>query len=318
VTARSKLGRRLLGKTGRKVSELGFGCGGLWASRMMPDQRAIDLVHHAIDLGFTCFTTTTGEAGGLAQDRLGRALRSHRHRIDGLTITANVGTVRARSVGAGRWGVLKDFSPLGIEAQLLESLERLGLDQIPILVLDDPDPIHLTEDLAATLAEHKRGGLIGLVGISGSPARIQAALTFELIDVILPTYSPIDRSADTVIGLANGMGLGVIATGVLSRMAFSTEPKWAGSDPATWTYAARRLADRVTAADQVARARKFLLMSRVKDWTAAQACLGVVLANPNIHCGVFRSIQPDHLTENAATSGRALLPSVLAKLRSLG
>lgn len=318
MTGHAKVGRRLLGKTGRKVSELGFGCGGLWASRMIPDQRAIDLVHQAIDLGVSVFTTTTGEAGGLAQDRLGRALRSHRHRIDGLTITAQVGSVSARSAGAGRWGVLKDFSPLGIEAQLLESLERLGLDQIPVLVLDDPDPVHLTEDLAATLAEHKRGGLIGMIGISGTPARIEASLPSGLIDVILPTYSPVDRSADPVIGMANALGLGVIATGVLSRMAFSKEQKWAGSDPATWTYAVRHLTDRVTAADRVARARKFLLMSRVKNWTPAQACLGVVLANPSIHCGVFRSIRTDHLAENAATCGRALLPGVLAKLRPLG
>ena len=71
-----------------------------------------------------------------------------------------------------------------------------------------------------------RGGLIGLVGVSGTPARIEAALPSGLFDVILPTYSPVDRSAETVIGLANGMGLGVIATGVLSRMAFSTAPKW--------------------------------------------------------------------------------------------
>jgi aryl-alcohol dehydrogenase-like predicted oxidoreductase len=284
---------------------------------MMPDQRAIDMVHHAIELGISCFTTAAGEARGLAQDRLGRALRSHRHRIDGLLITASVGTVSAHSVGAGRWGVLKDFSPQGIEAQLLESLERLGLDQIPVLVLDGPDAVHLTEDLAATLAEHKRGGLIGLIGIAGTTAQIQAALPSGLFDVILPTYSPIDRTAETLIAHANGMGLGVIATGVLSRMAFSGDPRWKGSDPATWSYAARHLKDRVTAKDKVAEARKFLLMSRVKNWSAAQACLGVVLAEPNIHCGVFRSIRQDHLTENAAASGRTLLPGVLTKLRSI-
>jgi len=303
------VGRRLLGRTGRTVSELGFGCGGLWARRWIDDQDAIDLIHRAIELGITTFDTGKGHGDGLAEERLGRALRSHRHRIDRLVFSAKVGTVPA-----GRWSTAKDFSPATIERQLLESLERLGVDHIPILFLDGPEPSHITDDLLDTLLELKRDGFIGLIGVNGAEYQIEAALMTDAFDVIMPVYNPTHRSSEPVIAAAAARGLGVLGTGSLSRMAFSTAPPGPWSAPRTWWYAGRRWRDRLVAGDRVRRARAYAYLDRVRGWTAAQACLGFALANEDVHCAVFATTSLEHLTENAAASGRTLSPGVLKRV----
>lgn len=310
------VGRRLLGRTGRTVSELGFGCGGLWASRWIGDQAAVDLIHQAIELGITLFDTAHDYGDGRSEERLGRALRAHRHKLDRLTFSTKLGAVKVGRMAVGRWGMGRDFTPNTIEAQLVDSLERLGVDHIPLVSLDRPDPAHLTEDLLATMIELKRQGFIGLIGVTGSPLQIEAALDTGAFDVIMPIYNPLDRAAEPVIARAASEGLGVIAAGPLARMDFSAGQDRSWSTPAPWWYGARRLAHRLTAREDAARARRYRYLDRVKGWSAAQACLGFVLDNPDVHATVFGTTDAAHLAEDAAVSGRHLGPGVLSAIRA--
>jgi aryl-alcohol dehydrogenase-like predicted oxidoreductase len=310
------VGRRLLGRTGRTVSELGFGCGGLWASRWIGDQAAIDLIHQAIELGITLFDTGHDYGNGRSEERLGRALRAHRHRLDRLTFSTKLGAVKVGRMAAGPWGMGRDFTPNTIEAQLVDSLERLGVDHIPLVSLDRPDPAHLTEDLLDTLIELKRQGFIGLIGVTGHPLQIEAALDTGVFDVIMPTYNPLDRTAEPVIARAASEGLGVIGAQPLARMAFNPSHGRTWSSPAPWWYGARRLAYRLTAREDAARARQYRYLDRVKGWSAAQACLGFVLHNPDVHATVFGTTDAAHLAEDAAVSGRRLGAAVIAKIEA--
>jgi aryl-alcohol dehydrogenase-like predicted oxidoreductase len=313
MTARQKVARRLLGRTGRTISELGFGCGGLWARRLIGDQPAIDLVHQAIELGITYFDTGASYGDGLSEHRLGRALRSHRHMIDRLIISTKVGTVRA-----GRWGVLKDFSPDAIEAQLLGSMERLGLNHIPLLFLHGPEPAHLSDETLETLVRLKREGLIGLIGINGVEYQVEAAMQTQVFDVIMPLYNPVHRHAEPLIAQAAEAGLGVIAGNPLARMAFDPTQHRAWFDPSRWWYALRLMRDPSLASTAAqAKVKRLAILRRVKGWSPAQASLGVVLANPNVHCAVFGTTNPEHLIDNVGSSGRSLLPAVLEKLRAV-
>lgn len=300
---------RRLGRTGRVISELGFGCGGFWASRWMDDATAIGLVHQAIQLGITVFDTGHSYGRGRAEIRLGRALERFGAARNRLMISTKVGTVRL-----GR-GYAKDFSPDTVEAQVVESMDRLGLDRIPLLFLHGPEPAHLSDDLLDTLAAMKGEGAVDLLGVNGGEHQISAALDTGLFDVIMPFYNPVHRSSEAVIERAAAAGLGVMAAGPLARMA-AVPPTGSWTSPAAWWYAARHLRDRLAAGDQVRRARRFAFLGAIPRWSAAQASLAFTLTNPAVHCAVFGTTSAAHLRENAATSGRALPDSVLQRIRA--
>lgn len=300
---------RRLGRTGRVVSELGFGCGGFWASRWMDDATAIGLVHQAIQLGITVFDTGHSYGHGRAEIRLGRALERFGAARNRLMISTKVGTVRL-----GR-SYAKDFSPDTVEAQVVESMDRLGLDRIPLLFLHGPEPAHLSDDLLDTLAAMKGEGAVDLLGVNGSEHQISAALDTGLFDVIMPFYNPVHRGSEAAIERAATAGLGVMAASPLARMAAApTTGSWASA--AAWWYAARHLRERVTAGDQVRRARRFAFLGAVPQWSAAQARLAFTLTNPAVHCAVFGTTSVAHLHENAAASGRALPDPVLQRIRA--
>ena len=303
---------RRLGRTGWTVSELGLACTRPWSGRWIDEASAIALIQQAVKLGITGFHTGPCYDGVRAQERLGKALRTLGPERDHLLISIGVGTVRL-----GRSQVIRDFSPDTVEQQVAESLDRLGLDRLPLVCLDRPESAYLTDDLMDTLAALKGEGAADLIGVAGSPQQITAGLVAArgtgLIDVIMPAYSPADQDSEAIIEQAALDGLGVIATGTLARMSFAEmDADW--SLPRTWWQAKRRLTDRLLAAGQVARAQRCRFLTAVKGWSAAQACLGFVLSHPDVHSAVFATADLRHLHENAAASGRVLPTEVIRRI----
>ncbi|WPZ34841.1 aldo/keto reductase [Thalassobaculum sp. OXR-137] len=303
---------RRLGRTGWTVSELSLSCAEPWSGRWMDEASAVALIRQAVKLGITGFHTGPAYAAARAQERLGKALRTLGPERDGLLISTCVGTVRL-----GRSHVARDFSPDTVEQQVAESLDRLGLDRLPLVCLDRPEMAYLSDDLLDTLAALKGEGAADLIGIAGTPQQIAAgraaARGTGLIDVIMPSYSPADQDSETAIEHAARDGLGVIATGTLARLSFAPlDADW--SLPRTWWQARRRLADRLVASHHVGRAQRCRFLTAVPGWTAAQACLGFVLSHPDVHSAAFATADLRHLHENAEASGRDLPVEVIRRI----
>lgn len=299
---------RRLGRTGRTVSELGLSCTQPWAGRWLDETAAIALIQHAVKLGITGFHAGPCYDGARAQQRLGRALKTLGPVREDLLISICVGTVRVSGSH-----VAPDFSPDVVELQVAESLDRLGLESLPLVCLDRPDPAYLTDDLLDTLAALRGEGTADMIGIAGSPQQITVALATGLFDVIMPAYNPAEQAAEEMIERAARDGIGVITTGALARMAFAP----LGGDwslPRTWWQAKRRLRDRIVAAGAVARAERCRFLTAVNDWTPAQASLGFVLSHPDVHSAVFATSDIKHLHENAAASGRTLPTPVIRRI----
>jgi L-galactose dehydrogenase/L-glyceraldehyde 3-phosphate reductase len=134
--------QRAFGRSGLKVSLLGFGCGavgGLMVRGSPADQeRAIG---RALDEGVTYFDTASAYGDGASERNLGRALRS---------LSANqavVGTkVRLRGHDFGRIGD-------AVRESLDGSLTRLGRDRVDILYLHN------------AIAAHSQGEAIGVTAV---------------------------------------------------------------------------------------------------------------------------------------------------------
>lgn len=142
--------RRILGRTGLSVSEIGFGCG-TTAGLMIHGSRALrqDAVAHALSLGINYFDTAPIYGDNLSEINLGMALRA-----------LGAKPVVATKVALGE-ELLGDIA--GAVARSVEgSLERLGLDRLPLIQLHN----RVGESRAAK-AEFGSGALLSVEDVLG-------------------------------------------------------------------------------------------------------------------------------------------------------
>jgi D-threo-aldose 1-dehydrogenase len=204
-----------LGGTGLTVTAL---CVGTSPLANMPnlygyevsEARAVATIDAALDSPAVNFIDTSNGYGadGSAEKRVGLALRNR----GGLP----AGTVLATKVDPDpRTG---EFSGERVRASLEESMERLGLDQVQLLHLHDPERITFEEATAPggpveALADLKRQGLVAHLGVAGGPvALMQRYLDTGVFEVVLThnRYTLLDRSAETLFRTAHEHGIGVL------------------------------------------------------------------------------------------------------------
>jgi D-threo-aldose 1-dehydrogenase len=172
---------------------LGFGTaplGGLFTP--VAEEDAAAALETAFASGISFFDTAPLYGAGLAEDRLGRALRGRKR--DSFFVSTKVG----RLIREG--SAVYDFSYEGVLRSARESLERLSLDHVDLLYIHDPAE-HLEEALAEALAaleDTREAGLVSAIGV-GTPD-LPSLLTFierTSIDcILLPgRYTLLDRSA---------------------------------------------------------------------------------------------------------------------------
>ena len=153
-----------LGKTGLKVSKLGFGCAPLGdAYGGISDEEAIKTVHHAIDRGITLFDTSTYYGPYISEERLGKALKGYRDKV----VLATKG---------GRFGMALetgfDFSYNSIIEMCEASLKRLHTDYLDIYQLHDIEfgkKEQIEQEAIPALYKLKEDGKVRFIGVTGYP-----------------------------------------------------------------------------------------------------------------------------------------------------
>ena len=162
---------RELGKTGIKVSEVGFG---VWTVSttwwgIKEETVGIQLLQRAFDLGITFFDTADTYGNGLGETILAKALGDRRDKI---TIGTKVGyDFYHHTSRRGQEELPQDFSPSYLEFALNESLKRLQTDHTDLYQLHNSriDVIEKT-DVIETLERFKREGKIRSYGVALGPA----------------------------------------------------------------------------------------------------------------------------------------------------
>src|ERR1700678_1852422 len=168
---------RTLGRSGIKVSDIGFGCwaiGGPFTLDGRPDgwgevddAEAAGAVSRALDQGITFFDTADVYGAGHSERVLGRALAGRRE-------DAVIATKFGYTFDAGSRTVTgEDASPDYIRRACRASLRRLGTDWIDLYQLHLGDlPAARGQEVAGTLEELADQGLIRAYGWStDDPAR---------------------------------------------------------------------------------------------------------------------------------------------------
>ncbi|MEZ4864810.1 MAG: aldo/keto reductase [Caldilineaceae bacterium] len=158
---------RPLGKTGLKVSIIGFG-GGHFVRSTLDEQASVSLVHAAIDAGVTFMDTAWEYHDGESERRMGLALKGRR---DQVTLMTKV-CARDRKTA---------------EEQLHDSLRRLQTDVIDVWQFhevnydNDPDWIFQADGAIEAAVAARQAGKVRFIGFTGhkSPHILQKMLAHD-------------------------------------------------------------------------------------------------------------------------------------------
>lgn len=293
--------RRPFGRTGRDISEIGFGCGGYWGYGVFPERDARAILDAALERGVDLLDTGPNYSNGNAEVRLGRLLAG---RWDGLVVGTKVGTRRT-----SRGGVVKDFTPAGMRASLERSLRNLGTDHLPLLQLHSPTLAELAnEETLAALVAWKREGLVSWLGVSSGPREVERALELGVFDCVMLTYNLLQGPAvAAVVERAARAGVAVVAKSPLGQALYSRSFLSVRSPSQLW-YLARTLRH---GPGPLLRARRFAFLNDVEGWRATDVALRYVLDDPRVTATVIGTTRRSHLVENLAVSHRPPLPAEL-------
>ena len=153
-------------KEGFSVSVLGLGCGPLGGLYdRLDEEQASATVAAALDAGITYFDAAPLYGMGLAEHRLGTALRRRR---DGAVISTKVGRLLRPAGPSGAapsmfhdalpFEAVYDYSRDGVMRSVEDSLQRLGTDHIDILYIHDVNRRWHGDAVEARFQEVMEGG----------------------------------------------------------------------------------------------------------------------------------------------------------------
>jgi D-threo-aldose 1-dehydrogenase len=173
------------------------------------ERRAIDTVLAAFDSPISFLDTSNGYGeNGTAERRIGAAIRERGGLPDGVVLATKVDPDP----------VTGDFSGARVRASYSESLERLGVDRVPLLYLHDPERITFEQGIAAdgpvpALVALREEGLVDHIGVAGGPTDVLGRyIDTGVFDVLLShnRYTLLDRSARELYESAAARGIGVV------------------------------------------------------------------------------------------------------------
>ncbi len=196
------LSYRVLGKTGLKVTSVGYGC-------MITSDQSV--VEKAADLGINYFDTARVYQQGNNERMVGAALKSKRNSI----------------VLSSKTGAQTKQEALG---HLEKSLSELGTDHLDIWYLHGKSKASdLNDDLMEAQAQAKKEGKIRFAGVSthGGHADVIPAMIAKKdhFDVVLASYNfSMDPAMPGLLESAAKAGLGVVAMKVMAGGFRRTKP----------------------------------------------------------------------------------------------
>lgn len=309
---------RTLGRTGLKVSEIGFGAwgiGGMWGPR--DDEQALSALRRALDLGINFIDTALAYGDGHSERLIARAFRERGNRV-------NVATKippKNHEWPARPDSLLKDVFPRDWIIRCTErSLKHLETDCLNLQQLHVWAERWLEEtEWIETLQDLKTAGKIRFIGVSVNDHEPETAIKLVRsgwVDTIQVIYNIFDQSpAERLLPLAGENNIGIIArcpfdegglTGTLRADTVFPEGDWRRE-----YFYGDRLKETVARVEDL----KFLIRGEIRS--LSKAALQFCLSHPAVSCVIPGMRRPEHVEENVTVSDGKGLPSAeLERLRA--
>ena len=182
---------------GTSVSRIGLGTwaiGGLdWGT--VPDGQAVATILGALTCGINLIDTAPIYGKGRAEELIGKAMREHGRR-DAFYIATKGGL----DWDVGEPGVFANSTRPRLRRELEDSLRRLGTDSIDLYQVHWPDLEVPVAETAGLLAEFKREGKVGALGVSNyNVAQMEEFKSVAPLASNLPPYNLFERDIDAEI-----------------------------------------------------------------------------------------------------------------------
>jgi len=297
---------RPLGKTGIKVSEIGFGAWGIGGSSKgaiaygsTDDGESKLALRTALDLGINFYDTSDIYGFGHSQELIGDAFKDCRTEV-----------VIASKVGFINFDGIQDFSPLHIRESIETSLRYLQTDYIDLYQLHSP-PIEVITNgdaMLAALESLKKQGKIRATGISvRSPDEGIVAVNQFAFEVVQVNFNMVDQRAleNGLLDLCERKRIGVIIRtplcfGFLTGQYTSADVfdpqdhrrKWSRSQIDKWANGYKMFIES--------------MMDKGQS-TDAQIALRFCLSYPGVSTVIPGMLTREQVEENALSSAKGML-----------
>lgn len=300
---------RDLGRTGLRVSSIGFGAWGIGGYVPGASYGATDdavsraALARAFERGIVFFDTAPAYGDGHSEALIGEF-------VAGLPPADADRIVVATKAGQPRFVDPVDFSPAAIRASAEASLRRLRRPAIDLLQLHNPTPDLLAgrPEIVACLDDLRRAGTIRAWGISTkTPAEALRCVREFGPGVVQANYNLIDhRAADCgLFDEARVRGVGVIAR---TPLAFGFLTGTVSPDAVFPEGDHRRLWKRERLESWSAAAREFVGdIARREGQTLAQIALRFCVSRPEVSTAIPGILTPAEAEVNAAAGAAGAL-----------
>lgn len=308
TVATSHYPRKALGRTGYQVSPLAIGTAA-WGTTSpaygvtVPEEDAIATVHTAVDSPINVIDTSNNYGDGESERRIGVALAQVEAPHDLFVQTKLDRDPETNSFSADR-----------MRRSLEESLERLGLDRLPMLFLHDPEHIGFEAAMVKggpvdELIRMREEGLTEHIGISGGPASmLMRFVDTGIFDALIThhRYTLVDRTSDELLTAAEASGMGVFngaayGGGILAEWPrTTTRYHYAPADP--------RLLEAIDAMGQACERYGVPLRAAALQFSAR---------DPRIHSTIVGIVSPAQLHDALALLDLEIPEELWAELESL-
>lgn len=302
---------RTLGRTGLRVSDVGFGAmtigGEIFGAT--DDQESLRALHRALDLGMNFIDTADAYGRGHSEELLGQLLKTRRKEVVLATKGGNQFTVRQG---------LRNFDPDYITSALEASLQRLQIDTIDLYQLHNPSPEVMRQgDIFERLDRCKREGKIRFYGVSLEKTEDGlVAIETGKPDTLQVVYNILHQDPEEkLFPLAQKENIGILARvplerGVLSGR-FKKREEFVEKDWRRGVFPDEGLTQTHAAVAKLG----FLVKGDVPN--LAQAALRFILSHPAVSTVIpgIRTVR--QVEDNIVVSGKVLPGADLARLREL-
>lgn len=307
---------RNLGRTGWKVSEIGYGMWGMGAWKESDDRISRRSLSIAVENGVNFFDTAWAYGSGHSERLLGQLLKTH---SDKKLYTAS--KIPAKNF---KWPAKPEYSfddsyPAShILDYTHRTLKNLGTEQIDLMQFHTWDDSWTErEEWQRTVEDLKKSGKVAAMGISMNrwePENGIKALQTGLIDVVQVIYNIFDQAPEDVLfPLCDELNIGIIArvpfdegtlTGNITRQTVFPKGDWRAS-----YFVPENLEASADKAD--------LLRPVIPEgMTMAEMALRFILSNPSVSTTIPGMRKQRNVLANVATSdGMGLPADILAELR---
>ncbi len=282
------LPKRMLGRTGLEVTQLGYGAmevrgERIWGGRPVEDSEAESILNAVVDAGINFIDTSNDY--GKSEIYMGRYLKSRR---DEFYVATKCG---CQMVYCGD----HDDTPHvwtreNLFRNIADSLMKMQAEYVDILQLHNPT-VEQCEGggLVDLLKELQNAGVVRSLGCSSTSPHLATYIDWGVFDVFQIPYSALERTHENLIAKAAASGAGVIIRGGVAR----GEPGAGLGHTDRWTLFEKAKLDELCEPDESRTA--FLLR--------------FTITHPNCDTTIVGTRSAEHLRENIATVEKGPLPA---------